>query len=104
MIKVYTLENCQYCKSFLDNFKATRMPYDLISADEGGEAIDRLEDMLNTAYYPIVITTKGSSTTHFVSDNSKRPSTVTPTLHIKYYQSIPHLITLILKTIQNYEK
>jgi len=99
MVRVYTLADCSYCKSFIENFKATGVSYEEISADRGGVFIDKLEDTLNTSYYPIVGIGGGPDPVYVVSDNSKRPITVPSNLYIKYYQSVPHLITIILKTI-----
>ena len=54
-IKVVRLSGCSWCEALvsqLDNFKLT---YESIDADINSDLADKLEDILNTNMYPIVI-------------------------------------------------
>jgi glutaredoxin len=98
MINIYTLEGCSFCKEALTNLDQEGIVYNNIDADENDQLCGRIETALNTTLYPIVSISKGNSTSWIISASTEE-RVVRPDCSIDYFQSIPHLITLIKKRI-----
>lgn len=98
MINIYTLKGCSFCKEALANLDLEGILYTNIDADENSQLCDRIETALNTTLYPIVSITRGI-TTDWIISTSTEERVVRPDCSIDYFQSIPHLITLIKKRI-----
>jgi len=54
-IKVVLLTGCSWCAHLKDLLNANNISFETIDADKENALADRLEDLLNTTYYPIVI-------------------------------------------------
>jgi glutaredoxin len=54
-IRVLQLQGCKWCESLISQLNDLKISYSTIDANDDGDLADRLEDLLNTTYYPIVI-------------------------------------------------
>ena len=103
MINIYTLKHCSFCKETLAKLDREGILYNNIDADENDQLASRIETALSSSIYPIVSIPTGKSNAWIISATSEG-RIVRSDCSIDYYQSIPHLITLIKKRITEYEK
>ena len=52
---VLGLNGCGHCESLASSLKEENIPFKFIDADENGKFADRMEELLNTEDYPMVI-------------------------------------------------
>lgn len=54
-VTVLRLSGCSYCEELVEKLEANSIPYIPIDANENGKLADKIEALLNTDIYPIVI-------------------------------------------------
>lgn len=54
-IKVLALNGCSHCESLVSSLKAKNVPFELIDESKDGALYDRMEVLLRTNQYPMVI-------------------------------------------------
>jgi glutaredoxin len=57
MVKVIVLglSGCGHCETLINRLKEEKVPFNFLDADKEGKLADKLEALLNTETYPIVI-------------------------------------------------
>jgi glutaredoxin len=103
MINIYTLKHCSFCKEALATLDQEGILYNDIDADENDQLASKIESALSSAIYPMVSIPLGKRNTWIISATTEG-RVMRSDCSIDYYQSIPHLITLIKKRITEYEK
>lgn len=66
MVKVIVLglSGCGHCETLVSKLKEEKVPFDFLDADKEGKLADRLEALLSTETYPIVILENGLEKTY----------------------------------------
>ena len=103
MINIYTLKHCNFCKETLALLDQEGILYNNIDADDNDQLADKVEAALNTSLYPIVNIPQGRQSVWVISASTEG-RVMRPDCSIDYFQSVPHLITIIKKRITEYEK
>lgn len=103
MINIYTLKDCSFCKETLAKLDREGILYNNIDADENDQLVSRIETALSSSIYPMVSLPLGNRNAWIISASTEG-RVMRSDCSIDYYQSIPHLVTLIKKRITEYEK
>jgi glutaredoxin len=98
MLKIYTLEGCDYCKELLASLDREGIHYEVVDAegDLYQDEVNEVEDLLNTFIYPIVVIVRDGVTTYISSSEMEGVLEDGSTLAYRY-EHIPHLVHLIRK-------
>lgn len=74
---VLGLSGCGHCESLSTSLKEENIPFKFIDADEDGKFADRMEDLLDTEEYPMVILEDLKDSVYLYRVNSIKESKVT---------------------------
>lgn len=66
MVKVIVLglSGCGHCETLVSKLEEEKVPFNFLDADKEGKLADKLEALLNTETYPIVILENGLEKTY----------------------------------------
>lgn len=97
MVNIYTLEGCRFCQEAIELLEKEGILYQEFKESEHAIKCERLQESLNTDYYPMIKIPTSHQPLFIISDSSEYPRSSYP--HILYFKSIPHLIQLIKSNI-----
>ena len=97
MVIIYTLEGCRFCQEAIRLLQEEGILYQEFEESKHTVKCERLQEALNTDYYPIIKIPSPNQPLFIISDSSEYPRSPYP--HLLYYKSIPHLIQLIKTNI-----
>lgn len=60
-VTVLRLSGCSFCEELVEKLEANNIPYIPIDANANGKLADKIEALLNTEIYPIVILELGNN-------------------------------------------
>lgn len=65
-VTVLRLSGCSYCEELIEKLEAKNIPYTSIDANENGKLADKIEDLIGTDVYPIVILEVNNNSPFFI--------------------------------------
>ena len=78
-IKVLTLNGCKHCKALLSSLEATNIPFETLDADQNSNLADRMEAILKTENYPMIIIERSEGAVYLYRVETLNEAKETPT-------------------------